>query len=207
MWICIPLWRNHWDDELDGVEFAITLAPTDTTKPYLIPQSGCIVAHPNYGGGEGQPDCALLRADTARWQDNWTWPWAAKEGQWRGRASVKGTIYAPSSAMEIDDTDYAYALATRGAVLRHLRVSGWGERSGYAGPAVTNDVDKTPTPRVATFTACTRPRRGCRTTKPCDAASDTIITRALVRFDTDPDWVDQETNARVPASIGGQPRF
>ena len=63
-WICIPIWRAHYQDSLDGVELSIALEPTGTT-PRLIPASGCRVAHPNYGGGEGLPDCAVLRADTS----------------------------------------------------------------------------------------------------------------------------------------------
>ena len=154
--VCSPVWQGPWTDTLDGIELDITLEPTDTSKPYLIPQSGCIVAHPNYGGGEGQPDCAMVRADTASFADTYQWFWETKEGEWVGRVSTKGTIYAPSAVMEIDDTDYAYPLGTRGAILRHLRVSGWGERDGYQGAAISNEVDKTPSPRVATFTACTQ---------------------------------------------------
>ena len=121
-----------------------------------------------------------------------------------GRVSVKGTIYAPSDAMEVDDTDYAYALASRGTVLRHLRISGWGNRSGYNGPAVTNAVDKTPAPRVATFSACTQSTARYDAFAPCDPAIDAMITRAKVRFEIDPNINQPPMNgdvtkqARVP---------
>lgn len=202
-------YASFWDefaDTLDGLELNVTLVPNDTSKPWLIPQSGCITAFPNYNAGEGQPDCAIVRADSAVFTDNYNAPWATVEGQWTGRVSVKGTIYAPSSALEVDDTDVAYPLATRGAVLRHLRVSGWGFRSGYSGNAIDNFVDKTPAPREATFTACIQTQTRIDAKSPCDPLAsptpDRILARARVRFGIDSSAsVVAQSKARVPTIV------
>ena len=182
-------------DRLDGVELDVTIEPDGSvTGPLLRPQSGCIIAHPNYGAGEGIPDCALIRADSYSSTDSneglcITGCSAALRGTWKGRLSVKGTIYAPSSAIETDDTDIAYPLATRGVILRHLRISGWGARSGYTAPSITNQVDNTPRPRQAIFTACiqTTARRtaGLPCNKNADGSaetSDRVVTTASVKF-------------------------
>jgi hypothetical protein len=193
-------------DFFDGVRYQVHLVPESDTSPRLIPQSGCIVAFPNYGYGAGNPDCALIKADLARSNDGWTLPWATKEsGDSRGRISVKGTIYAPSSAMEVDDTDSAYPLATRGAVLRHLRISGFRFRQNYDAPAIDTRVDRTAAPREVTVTACIQSAADRAARKPC-GPQDRVLTRALVRFDIDssdanndgtPD-VAPERRARVP---------
>ncbi|MBX3313996.1 MAG: hypothetical protein KF906_06730 [Actinobacteria bacterium] len=178
---------SSYTDTLDGIELDVTIAPTDTSKAWLRPQSGCITAHPNYNGGTGNPDCAVIRADTSDFSDDWTPFWADKEGQSRGRLSVKGTIYAPTAAIEVDDTDDAYPLATRGAILRHLRVSGWGFRPNYSGEAISNEINKDPDPREATFLACIQSdaRRALPAAdRSCDAGEgDKILTRSRVRFE------------------------
>ena len=99
--------------------------------------------------------------------------------------SVKGTIYAPSSAIDVDDSDIAYPFATRGAVLRHLRVKGAQRRAGYTAPMVDNPGPPAPTAREAVFTAClqsaarrsTLPRPQCS-----EGSGDRILSRAGVRF-------------------------
>src|SRR5690606_20637647 len=125
--------------------------------------------------------------DTADMADNWTLPWATKEAQWRGRFSVKGTIWAPGSAVEVDDSDVGYPLATRGAVLRHLRVSGWGTRTGYNLPAFDNQLDLTPAAREATFVACLQSDSRRTAGVPCDAAEDEILSKARAFFTPVPD--------------------
>ena len=190
-----------YHDWLDGIELEITLAPTDDSKPRLLPASGCIVAYPNYGGGEGRPDCAVVRADTNRVStDSWSVPWGTKEGDWVGRLSVKGTIYAPSGPVEVDDTDNAYPIATRGAVVRHLRMAGFGFRANYDGMAIDTRTDQTPTPRDARFTACTQSPTRVASKSKCDAAQgDRIITQARVRFDLDQSPSTPTPNkARIP---------
>lgn len=191
-----------YTDSLDGIELEVTLVPSDNTKPRLLPASGCIVSYPNYGGGEGRPDCAVLRADLNRIDDNnWTTTvLSAKEGQWLGRVSVKGTVYAPSAAVEVDDPDNAYPIATRGVVVRHLRMSGFGFRTNYDGMAIDTATDRTPTPRDALFTACTQSNARQTAKAPCDnAQGDRIITTARYRFDLDQSSsVPAQNKARVP---------
>ena len=114
-----------------------------------------------------------------------------------GRVSVQGTIYAPSSAIEIDDTDVAYPLATRGIVARHLRVSGFAPRDNYDGFAVDTYVDRTPAPREALFTACVPVVSAAN--QPC-GAGDRILTRARVRYElaTSEQEPDPVKRAKLP---------
>ena len=141
----------------------------------------------------------MVRADTSSFDDNFNLPWETAEGRWTGRVSVHGAIYAPSSAYEIDDTDTAYPLATRGAVLRHLRVSGYGFRNGYSGTAFGGDLDRTPQPREATFTACLQSASRQASGAKCEEGEgDRIITRAQVRFEIDETVPDEAARAVVP---------
>ncbi|MCB1270191.1 MAG: hypothetical protein KDB31_02115, partial [Microthrixaceae bacterium] len=54
-----------YSDDFDGAAYQITIAPVSASSAKLIPQTGCIVAHPNYNGGTGAPHCAGVRADTS----------------------------------------------------------------------------------------------------------------------------------------------
>lgn len=185
-------------DYFDGVKYQVTLAPADTSVPRAVPQSGCIVAHPNYSSGAGKPDCALVRAVLATASDGATiWTGTRETGESRGRLSVKGTIWAPSSAIEVDDTDNAYPLATRGAVLRHLRLSGFRFRSGYSSPPIDDYVDQTPAPREAIFTACISTSAHLAARAPCQTG-DKILARARVRFEIDGAMTDPAKRARIP---------
>lgn len=179
----------NWTDYLEGVELDIALEPDAAyaNTPMLIPQYGCIVAHPNYEAGDGTPDCAVMKADSRNASENVTPPFSSnREGYWAGRLSVKGTIYAPSSAIEFDDGDYAYPLATRGIVVRHLRVSGWNMRPGYQGIPVSNNIDTTPAPREATFVACSQSASRKAANKPCEEGQGDVIRAASrVRFEVD----------------------
>jgi hypothetical protein len=180
------LFGCNYNDTLDGIKYQITLEPTTSSTARIKPQSGCNVAQPNYNAGYGVPDCAVVRADTGDFGDNWSLPWTTKEGQWRGRFSVKGTVWAPGSAIEIDDSDVAYPLATRGAVLRHLRVSGWGPRTGYNEPAFDNVLDLTPAAREGTFVACLQSESRRTSGAACDAAQDRVLSSARVLFAPSP---------------------
>jgi hypothetical protein len=174
-------------DQLDGVELDVWLEPIDPSVPRLRPQTGCITAHPNYTGGESRPDCALVRADSFTTADSREGLCITNctnlRGYWAGRISVKGTIYAPSAAVEVDDNDIAYPLATRGAILRHLRVSGVGKRTGYTDPMIGGTLDQTPTPRQAVFTACIQEAADRAARTPCGSGSnDRVLTAASVTF-------------------------
>jgi hypothetical protein len=184
-----------WNDRFDGIAYEVTLKPTDTASPRLVPQSGCIVAHPNYNEGAGGPDCALVRAVQSTGSDNYTAPWNNPTAHSVGRFSVQGTIYAPASAIEVDDTDVAYPLATRGLIARHLRVSGFEPRTNYDGIAIDTFVDRTPQPREALFTACVQ--KVSASTEPC-APGDQILTRARVRYNLDAAEPDPTKRAKVP---------
>ncbi|MCO5322457.1 MAG: hypothetical protein M9922_13770 [Microthrixaceae bacterium] len=206
-------WCNYdQDDLLDGVELDVEIEPigtmssdSDTSTPVLTPQSGCITAHPNYDGGQGpdysnpakieyqNPDCALVRADsyTADGSDatDGGLCWGTCPGRrtnWFGRVSVKGTIYAPSAAVEIDDNDIGYPLATRGVILRHLRISGAKPRANFSDPLFGNQLDKEPNPRVAKLTACIQEGVNPASPRPCDPDVDRVVARSGVRFAADP---------------------
>ncbi|MHB1139613.1 MAG: hypothetical protein ACYC2O_11695, partial [Microthrixaceae bacterium] len=192
-------------DQLEGIELDITLEPDDNvapaaeSAPMLIPQSGCTVAYPNYEAGAGGPDCAVIKADARQNTEVYTIPFASnREGYWAGRFSIKGTIYAPSSAVEVDDGDNAYPLATRGVVVRHLRLSGWKYRPGYQGTPISNSIDRTPAPREATFLACSQSAARVTANAPCDSGSgDQQVAAARVRFDVN----SAGTAANVPQIV------
>lgn len=137
--------------QLDGVEFIVTLAPTnpDTT---LRPQNGCITASANLWYGESSPDCSVLRVDAPFWD---------ALSLRRGRMSVKGTIYAPSASVDVDDTDVWYPIASRGIIVRHLRIRGFQYHSGYNEPAFSNWLDTTPSGREVVFYACLKDSGAC----------------------------------------------
>jgi hypothetical protein len=91
--------------------------------------------------------------------------------------------------MELDDTDAAYPTASRGVIVRHIRVKGFANRSGYSEPAIDTQLDDTPTPREMTFIACKRTPAHTTTptvlsdVKQCGFYSDDqVLTRARVRF-------------------------
>ncbi|MFV0318559.1 MAG: hypothetical protein ACK5O2_16555 [Microthrixaceae bacterium] len=178
-------WCNYTqEDQLDGVELDVTIEPVSTSVPMLRPQSGCVVAHPNYTGGESEPDCAVIRADSFSDADQ-TEGSQPLRGTWVGRVSVKGTIYAPSSAVEIDDNDIGYPLATRGAILRHLRISGAKKRTNFNDPWFGGTIDDTPLARRTVLTACVQSpaRQAANPRVPCDAdQGDQIVTKAGARF-------------------------
>ena len=199
-WVC-KAGGGDWNDNLEGVEWDVTLEPIDNSQPRLIPQSGCITAHANYNAGEGRPDCAIVKATTDKQADSYSFPWDQKEGEWRGRLSVRGTVYAPSAAIEVDDTDYAYPLASRGLIARYLMVSGWANRVNYDLAAVGNQSDPTPSAREMTFVTCSQSAaRQASGNQGCDtAAGDRIWTQARVRFELDPAATVAAANkSRVP---------
>ncbi|MCU1497428.1 MAG: hypothetical protein JWM47_1381 [Acidimicrobiales bacterium] len=170
-WICGP---GSYTDQLDGVELLISLQQNGASQT-VVPASGCTVAYPNYWEGAGAPDCAIVRADSKKPGSIFS------DGpDWVGRYSVEGTIYAPSHAMELDDTDAAYPTASRGVIVRHIRVKGFANRSGYAEPSIDTQIDTRPTAREATFIACKR--TAVSTAKCGTVAGDRVLTRARVHF-------------------------
>ncbi|MFN8017446.1 MAG: hypothetical protein U0P45_04910 [Acidimicrobiales bacterium] len=174
-WIC---GSGSYTDQLDGVELLVSDSQTNgSTTP--VPQSGCIVDYPNYWEGVGRDDCAILKADSLRPNNIFT-----NEADWVGRLSIQGTVYAPSAALEIDDIDSAYSLASRGLVVRHLRVKGFKPRAGYTTPVIDTQLDTTPQSKEDTFVACFRgPGRASVTTKCDKTQGDRILTRARVQFE------------------------
>ena len=113
-------------DQLDGIELMVTLVPTnpDTT---LRPAYGCITSSPNYWYGTNSPECALLKVDA---------PFASVVSTRRGRMSIKGTVYAPSAVIDVDDGDVYYPIFGRGLIARHFRLKGFGYHPGYSAPIV-----------------------------------------------------------------------
>jgi hypothetical protein len=155
------------NDQLDGIELVVTLSPTnpDTT---LRPANGCAVVSPNFWYGTSSPDCALLKADSPFWSG---------VSSRRGRMSIKGTVYAPSSAVEIDDGDVWYPLFSRGVIVRHFRLTGFSPHPGYTEPIVDNWVDTTAASREAVFLACAKESGACTLSDP------TFQGRAAATFD------------------------
>jgi hypothetical protein len=200
-------------DRLDGVELFVTLAKENSSSTTMIPAQGCLTALPNYwtGGGNNasNPDCALLSSDEQTEDLGGAFPIPIPGNQNQGRISIKGTVYAPSSAVEFDVNEQGlpvgYPLFDRGLVARHLRISDF--RTGQDIPIVdTTPRPEDPNPREATFVACIRhpdrrnivpaARRPAGATdaqwlqqiaeESCnEAMGDFILTRARVRFEKD----------------------
>jgi hypothetical protein len=138
--------------QLDGIELIVTLQPTDPNTT-LRPQYGCITVSANFWYGVAAPDCALLKVDAPFWDE--------LPGR-RGRLSIKGTVYAPSAAIDIDDTDVNYPLASRGLIARHLRIRGFQYASGYSEPAFSNWIDTTASARQVLFYVCGKSSGVCK---------------------------------------------
>jgi hypothetical protein len=161
--------------KLDGVEFVVTLTPSNADAT-LRPQNGCITASPNYWYGMASGvslDCSVVRVDS-RFQ---TPIGGVFGGVRQGRLSVKGTIYAPSAVVDVDDTDVWYPLASRGIVARSLRIRGFQYHPGYNGAAFDSYVDKTPSTRQVVFLACAKSSGACT---PTDSS---LVGRAAVQFE------------------------
>jgi Tfp pilus assembly protein PilX len=161
--------------KLDGIEFIVTLSPNDPNTT-LRPQNNCIVASPDYWFGMGQgssPDCAMVRVDS-----RFETPIGGIFGGVRqGRMSVKGTIYAPSGVVDIDDTDVWYPIASRGIVARHLRIRGFQYREGFNEPIFNDYVNKAEATRQVVFLACEKDSGACTPTDP------SLVGRAAVEFE------------------------
>ncbi len=134
----------------------------------LVPNNGCVTASPNLWYSTGDDDCALLKADSS---------FSSSFSTSRGRMSVKGTIYAPSAAIDIADNDVYYPIGGRGIVARHLRIRGYQNHDGYGTPAFTNYLDKSQTSRAVVFFACEKASGAC--------TADESIGRAAVTFEAD----------------------
>ena len=115
-----------------------------------------------------------------------------------GRFSAKGTIYAPSAALDIDDEDVLYPFFSRGLVARTLMLRGFRYRIETPVADVPT-LDKSQNPREATFTACVRGAGRSAETGECNSGlGDVVLARARVRFEAQSDWPDPPTRARVP---------
>jgi hypothetical protein len=186
--------------ELDGVEALVTLTPNNPLTT-LRPASGCATVSPNYRYGVGSPDCALLRVDGPVDQDG-SFIGSLIPGsqrQRRGRISVKGAVYAPSHVVDIDDEDLTYPIASRGLVVRHLRMRGfkYGDPS-WQKAVFNNSVDSRPSAREVAFIVCEGESGPCPSTIPNPAfdsgqpesatnrktlANPAVIGRAGVSFE------------------------
>jgi hypothetical protein len=155
--------------QLDGIQVVIDLGLANAAnQSYLIPENGCITSSANFWYGTGSPDCAVLRSDAT---------FSTSLSSRLGRMSIKGTVYAPSAAMDIDDTDVYYPIAGRGIIVRHLRIRGFQAHSGYGTPAFSNWLDKSQTARAVVFFACAKSSGTC--------TSSEAVGRAAVTFDAD----------------------
>jgi hypothetical protein len=164
--------------QLDGIELIATLAPTNPNTT-LRPQRGCITGSPNLWYGASTPDCSLLRVDAS-----------VVEGLSlrRGRLSIKGTVYAPSAAIDISDTDVVYPIASRGLIARHLRIRGFNYRNSYNEPAFSNWLDTTPSARQVTFYACGKASGACNQSDPTYRGRAAVSFEAVTSDPTVANW-------------------
>ena len=189
-WICS---NRSFEDQLEGVEFTVELEKNPSaTGVIAVPQNGCITGQPNYWNTErgGENDCAIIKADQTK--NNPSTPDS------RGRFSIKGTVYAPSAAIDVDDEDVLYPFFSRGLVARTLMLRGFKYRIDTPVGDIPT-LDKSQNPREATFTACIRAVGRENATTACDSLlGDKVLSRARVRFEIQTNWSDPTTRARVP---------
>ncbi|WP_426574841.1 hypothetical protein [Aquihabitans sp. McL0605] len=192
------------DEKLDGIQMLVNLKPVDANSRVVVPASGCVRGLPNYWAGLANPDCAVLKADST--VQNTPIPLLqTDESKWFGRFSIQGTVYAPSGALEIDDSDAAYPSVTRGIVVRHLRVTGYAKRAGYTGSSVDVVIKKDTAPREATFTSCIQSAARVTANAPCSTTDgDRVLTRSRVRFEIDPATANNpavQPKANIPQTL------
>lgn len=164
--------------QLDGIELIVTLQPTDPNTT-LRPQNGCITDSANFWYGVSAPDCALLKVDAPFWDE--------LPGR-RGRLSIKGTVYAPSAAIDIDDTDVNYPLASRGLIARHLRIRGFQYASGYSEPAFSNWIDTTASARQVLFYVCRKSSGVCTESDATRKGRAAVTFEAVTNTPTVTNW-------------------
>lgn len=196
---------------LEGAEFVVGLSTPESSK-IVSPATGCKTGLMGYGSGVGDyspmtgnyvdenarnagylnetwgTDCALISGappvlNLASGNPSGN---PLDEVYGTARTSVRGTIFAPSDALEVSDGDNFYPFASRGIVARHLRVRALEGRNGYSEPLVTNQIDRTPNSRSVVMVAC-RKAAGRTVADECDSAQgDLIVAEAGVRFDPPP---------------------
>lgn len=191
--------QRNFTDHLDGVEIIIDVqskTPNAASGPVPVPNGGCVYGAPNYWGASqgGDGTCAIIMADrTAN-------PFNSSQDS-RGKFSALGTIYTPSAAISIDDDQVEYPFFGRGLVARTLMFRGF----KYKNKVPVGDVppiDKSQKPRQVLFQACTRPGLTATDTRPCGSvAGDTVMSRALVRYEVDKTVADVTKRARIPKVV------
>lgn len=168
------------------VELIPTIGAKTAAAKTVLPSGGCRTSPSGYSAGVG--DAAVLTSipDSGSWislttSDAHSRDCALISG---GRVSINGTIYSPSDALEIADTDSRYPFASRGIVARHLRIRSYNTPLSPQEPAISNSIDSTPKPREATFVACVR--ADTTKTEACGTLSgDRVLTRARFGFGLD----------------------
>lgn len=171
---------------LASVEIIPTIGAKTTVARTVLPAGGCRTSPSGYGAGVGDaliqtsiPDSGGIFSLTT--SEAYSRDCALISG---GRVSINGTIYSPSDALEIADSDSRYPFASRGIVARHLRIRAYNTPLSPQEPAISNQIDGTPAPREATFVACER--SDTTKTDTCGTvAGDRVLTRARVRFELD----------------------
>ncbi len=175
------------------VELIPMIGAKSADRRVVLPAGGCRLSPSGYGAGVGdyrapdrydKPGFLELATTETRSRDC-----ALISG---GRVSINGTIYSPSDALEIADSDSRYPFASRGLVARHLRIRAYNTPMSPQEPSISNKLDGTPAPREALFIACIR--NDSTSTAACGSASgDRVLTRARVRF-----GLDNAKLAKVP---------
>ena len=101
--------RANQAENLDGVELIVTFEPVSASTEVFVPESGCITGRPKYEQGYGSPDCALWKWDSAEYRRQVSifgiplGGWTTITGKPNGQTSIRGTVYAPGAAIDVDD--------------------------------------------------------------------------------------------------------
>lgn len=182
--------KDKW---VSGVEVIPRISAKTSGSKVVLPATGCRLSPNGFSAGVGDASAPTL-IDGGNWFQR-----TVSEARSRdcalisgGRVSISGTIYSPSDALEIADTDSRYPFASRGLVARHLRIRAYNTPLSPQEPSISNKLDGTPAPREALFIACIR--SDSTSTSACGSASgDRVLTRARVRF-----GLDNAKQAKVP---------
>ena len=92
--------------------------------------------------------------------------------------SIKGTVYAPSAVIDVDDGDVYYPIFGRGLIARHFRLKGFGYHPATATPIADNFLDSTAADRSVVFLVCKKASGACPPDDP------TLSGRATATFDS-----------------------
>ncbi len=97
----------------------MTFGRSDPNAQVFLPESGCITAYPNFDDGYNNPDCAIMKWDSAESRVNFLIAFnfnffdlcdgsanTSLDCLPNAQVALEGTLYAPGAAVALDDQGY-----------------------------------------------------------------------------------------------------